>query len=816
MAIKKGPLQKQKKVASFAKNSNKNNNNNNNNKKNKNDNSDEEIDDDDFNEDAAQKTYVPDDHEIPTSSQLASAKSSLLPFVASKESSLGNVASATGKRKAQQLLEEDTDEAGIVLGENNNNNNADDDDDADFDSGIVLSREAHEHAQTRKDLIAEARMRRGLEITEIADRIDISGLALFGRKTPQQQEDAAAATASQHQQHRFWGHNRNTITSVAATPPNLVVHTALAGMDGIAAAASNINPEDIEIQAETGWSTGSKMLCCFGDKAGRTWVILDDATADKPRVALDPPQRGAVLCVAISDAPPAPTLSNERISLVATKMERYIIAAGASDGTIAFWSGITLQHRGQVSLHRQPVTGLAFKAGSHVLYSVSRDAVLRVWDALEAPARSVDKLYGHTAAALCVASPSTSFLESANTTRQTAGGGRCISGGEDRVPRFWKIEAATESEFKEPLDVHNENRLNFSAGAVECCCIVGTGGGNNNLAFAVGTSNGTLALYDANKRTPLWMVERAHGSDVQGDGTGLEGPMQILNRQIEKRNNNNNNEQQQQQNSNPPIRKSGSGNPITALAAVPCGDVVASGSGDGFVRLWKVTFDEGRVSRIGVASATKVPVRMDLLCEIKTPGWVNGLSFSYANNNTNTNNNNKQWYLYVTSSKEQRLGRWTVFSKVLNGVLRFPLLSSTSSSSSRLGAVGKRKNNNNNKVLPHQNDHDDEEDEEIEEDFITSVQSQKSLAQLRNKFLQSPEKRSMTKSQKTRANKKAAKSSLGQKEAVVAQNDDDADDEEEAIEKQKTDSPKKKLSLEEKKRKLLLLRKKKLMALKKK
>lgn len=80
-------------------------------------------------------------------------------------------------------------------------------------------------------------------------------------------------------------------------------------------------------------------------------------------------------------------------------------------------------------------------------------------------------------------------------------------------------------------------------------------------------------------------------------------------------------------------------------------DLIASGSSDGFVRLWKIT-------------DLKNGKKLQALLEIPVQGFVNGLQFA-----------NEGRQLFVAVGQEHRLGRWWKISEsVKNAVLVFDLI----------------------------------------------------------------------------------------------------------------------------------------------
>ena len=95
--------------------------------------------------------------------------------------------------------------------------------------------------------------------------------------------------------------------------------------------------------------------------------------------------------------------------------------------------------------------------------------------------------------------------------------------------------------------------------------------------------------------------------------------------------------------------RTGSGNWITALAALPYGDVAASGSTDGAIRLWRVQERDRK---------------MTLLWAIPSiAGFVNALSFDSTGST-----------LFAGIAQEHRFGRWSRIARGRNGVRVIALL----------------------------------------------------------------------------------------------------------------------------------------------
>ncbi len=94
---------------------------------------------------------------------------------------------------------------------------------------------------------------------------------------------------------------------------------------------------------------------------------------------------------------------------------------------------------------------------------------------------------------------------------------------------------------------------------------------------------------------------------------------------------------------------SGDPNWISALTCLPMSDLVASGSCDGQIRLW----------RCGENFRSLAP-----LFTIPCPGFVNALSFSSSKS---------EWSLVAAVGQEHRLGRWTRIKEAKNSILVIPL-----------------------------------------------------------------------------------------------------------------------------------------------
>ncbi|KAI3437620.1 hypothetical protein D9Q98_000072 [Chlorella vulgaris] len=266
---------------------------------------------------------------------------------------------------------------------------------------------------------------------------------------------------------------------------------------------------------------------------------------------------------------------------------RYL-AVGGGDRKVHIWDARSRQYVRGFPGHKDAVTGLAFREGTHELYSGSLDRSIKQWS-LDDMAY-IDTLFGHQAEVLSV-----------DALRAE----RCVSCGADRSCRVWKIP--------------EESQLIFRGHCltIECCRYLA---GNE---WMTGSADGSLSLWSATKKKPMSTLRGAH-ADPNADGEGAEGAGSV------------------------------GGDAATWVGSVGVcrgSDLVASGAGDGVVRLWRVADAKGGSSK-ALEAVGGIPLR----------GFVNSLQLGRSGR-----------LLVAGVGQEPRMGRWLRDATARNGVLIQPL-----------------------------------------------------------------------------------------------------------------------------------------------
>eukprot|EP00002_Diphylleia_rotans_P029122 TRINITY_DN5912_c0_g1_i1.p1 TRINITY_DN5912_c0_g1~~TRINITY_DN5912_c0_g1_i1.p1 ORF type:complete len:494 (-),score=107.89 TRINITY_DN5912_c0_g1_i1:35-1516(-) len=274
------------------------------------------------------------------------------------------------------------------------------------------------------------------------------------------------------------------------------------------------------------------------------------------------------------------------ILALALSSDGKFLASGGHDKFVHIWNAHTGELLQSFSSHRATVNCLAFRRNSHELFSGSNDRTVKQWDLDQMSL--TDTLFGHQAEVTAVDCPARD---------------RPVSVSTDRSCRVWKIQ--------------EESHLVFHGheASIDCVAFV------NDDNYITGSQDGSLAFWSLSKKKPQNVYQNVH------HGYPIVGEIQT--------------HQTSPSDSKPKQHW------ISSVAVCPHTDVAASGSNDGYIRIWQTD----------PRTKTLSPVSL-----LPAGGFVNGLAFL---------NDGKQ--LLAVVSQEPRLGRWFREKGAKNGLLIFDL-----------------------------------------------------------------------------------------------------------------------------------------------
>ncbi len=217
--------------------------------------------------------------------------------------------------------------------------------------------------------------------------------------------------------------------------------------------------------------------------------------------------------------------------------------------------------------HRDAVTALAFREGSHQLFSASLDRTVKMWS-LDDRAY-MDTLFGHQAEVL-----------SLDVLRAE----RAVTGGSDHSVRIWKVPEESQLVFRAPSQ------------STDCVRLI------SQAEFISGGCDGTLQVWNQLRKKPMSIIQHAHGAGAQarhgGASAGCISEAAVPGGEQ-------------------PEKVPDVTGWLQSVAVCRNSDLVASGASDGCVRVWRV-------------GQNKMGGAQDLSCIGGLPvrGCVNGLAFS--------------------------------------------------------------------------------------------------------------------------------------------------------------------------------------------
>ncbi|KAK7079026.1 pre-rRNA processing protein [Halocaridina rubra] len=260
---------------------------------------------------------------------------------------------------------------------------------------------------------------------------------------------------------------------------------------------------------------------------------------------------------------------------LAVSSDGKFLASGDEQGYICIWDMQALKRLKRFKKHRSAISGLAFRRGTHTLYSASHDRLVMVWN-LDAMA-FVENLGGHQDSITGI----DSYMRESCIT----------SGGRDQAIIVYMIVEDKQLRFVSPHE------------SVEGVKLL------DEKTFVTFGQEGSLGVWTTLKKRPHSVIKAAHGLQP------------------------------------------GNGQPnwICSVATLINTDLVASGSMDGHIRVWKVCFDKGLRF-------------LELRFTIPIPGIINSMAFTSTGS-----------HLVVGVGQEHKLGRWYKDKIAKNSIVVIPM-----------------------------------------------------------------------------------------------------------------------------------------------
>ncbi|KAJ7475255.1 WD40-repeat-containing domain protein, partial [Mycena galericulata] len=310
---------------------------------------------------------------------------------------------------------------------------------------------------------------------------------------------------------------------------------------------------------------------------------------------------------------------------------------------------------GQVG-HKDLVSAVAFRKGTHQLYTGSHDRTLKVYDLAPGVLGYVETLFGHQ-----------DHVRALDALR----GETCVSvGGRDKTARYWKITDETQLVFRgggrsrvrevlegglrgEDEDAGDEDEgeadesgkgkgkgkarektTKFIEGSMECVAMI------DETTFVSGGDSGSLCLWTTQKKKPVFTQALAHGLNEALSAT--EGVIQTPRW-------------------------------VTAVASLRYSDLIASGSWDGAIRIWQLDAKLRSFALVGAVPAPGVVNSLQLLSPprefLAEAAWTRA-GEPDADADARRARKGGGALLVVGLGQEHRLGRWLSLKEgVVNGAM---------------------------------------------------------------------------------------------------------------------------------------------------
>lgn len=298
---------------------------------------------------------------------------------------------------------------------------------------------------------------------------------------------------------------------------------------------------------------------------------------------------------------------DEILTLAASDDGRFLVSGGR-DRVLHIWDASTNEIIDSFKGHRDIITAICFQKKSRTMFSGSYDRSIKIWNLDEMT--YVDTLFGHQ-----------SYVLSLDCQRRE----RPISGGDDRTLHLWKVET--------------DSQLIFRGHKRGMDTVVMLNEGN----YVSGSQDGAIALWNINKKKPVYRLENAHTID---DSQKIDdGDDSYSNNASGSSNSSDNNISSKKKVLGTASTSLDNSLPcwVNCLTMFPSSDLLASGSNDGYIRFWHADLNQRCIKEVG---------------KIAVAGFINSLSFSPSGK-----------YLVAAIGREHRLGNWSRLKSVRNGIV---------------------------------------------------------------------------------------------------------------------------------------------------